>query len=340
MGEYLERWVTDAPNFARETIDFFIDRPLTNTTQVVTGCRARLKLIESVDAKTQTPEQRDRVDYFKGLEEFIAAFFQTHEQFQKAQAALERGDFAAARAGMASCRPEPVIEQFARFSSLGGITRGEQGLVVSMNTRWLPHYVRLRQQLGLEPVRYAFAPTSHDPLAQCAGMFTFHFDGEHALWECLGEKETGASVFVVPAGARIQRDAAMPAAYEEICRAGVESDKPLRFVVQPIMAGDSRDRNKPAPMPAGDYRLRLLAADPASTAAGQRVLDVKVTTRVAAAATVHTDRVDLFARAGGAHRVLELVYPVSLTASGVVEVELTPVIGKALICGVVLEPVQ
>ena len=93
-------------------------------------------------------------------------------------------------------------------------------------------------------------------------------------------------------------------------------------------------------MPAGNYRLRLLAADPASTAAGQRVLDVKVTTRVAAAATVHADRVDLFARAGGAHRVLELVYPVSLTASGVVEVELTPVIGKALICGVVLEPVR
>ena len=51
MGEYLERWVSDAPNFARETLDFFIDRPLTNTTQVVTGCRARLKLIESVDAE-------------------------------------------------------------------------------------------------------------------------------------------------------------------------------------------------------------------------------------------------------------------------------------------------
>jgi hypothetical protein len=69
-------------------------------------------------------------------------------------------------------------------------------------------------------------------------------------------------------------------------------------------------------------------------------LVVKVTTGAAAAATVHTDRVDLFARAGGAQRVLELVYPVRLTASGVVEVELTPVVGKTLICGVMLEPVR
>ena len=62
---------------------------------------------------------------------------------------------------MASCRPEQVIEQYAHFSSLGGINRGEQGLVVSMNLRWLTHYVRFRQMLGIEPVRYNFAPTSH-----------------------------------------------------------------------------------------------------------------------------------------------------------------------------------
>lgn len=340
MGDYLERWVSDAPNFARETLDFFVDRPLTNTAQVVTGCRSRLKLIESVDAKTQTPEQRKRLDYFKGLEEFIAGFFQTHEHFQNAQAALRNGDLAVARSEMATCRPGPVIEQFAEFSSLGGITRGEQGLVVSMNTRWLPHYVRLRQQLGFDAIRYKFGPTSHDPLAQLPGRFTFHFDRERALWEVLGEKETGARVFVVPAGAKIRRDAAMPASYEEICRTGVESEKPLRIALQPIMARDSRDKSKPVPVPAGDYRLRLLTADPASRAEGQRVFDVKVTTGATATVTARPDRVDLFARAGGANRVLELVYPINLTASGMVEVKLTPATGKALICGAVLEPVR
>ena len=94
--------------------------------------------------------------------------------------------------------------------------------------------------------------------------------------------------------------------------------------------------SQPVPVSAGDYRLRLLAADPVSAAAGQRVLAVKVITGGAA----RIDRVDVFARAGGADRVLELVYPVRLTTSGAVEVEFTPVTGKAAICGVVLEPVR
>jgi hypothetical protein len=61
---------------------------------------------------------------------------------------------------MAACHPEQIIKQSAGFSA-AGITRGEQGLVVSLNTRWLSHYVRLRQLLGVEPVRYKFGPTSH-----------------------------------------------------------------------------------------------------------------------------------------------------------------------------------
>ncbi|NUQ64341.1 MAG: hypothetical protein HUU20_17875, partial [Pirellulales bacterium] len=35
MGEYLQRWVTGAPQFARETLDVFIDRPLTGVAEVV-----------------------------------------------------------------------------------------------------------------------------------------------------------------------------------------------------------------------------------------------------------------------------------------------------------------
>ena len=131
VGEYLERWVTDAPKFARETGNLFIDRPMTNVEQVIAGCRERLKLLTAVDQAGLTREQRERVEYFQGLEEFIAAIHQTHSALQRSQALLKSGDRAGARAAMAECRPEPVVEQFAKFSSLGGITRGEQGLVVS-----------------------------------------------------------------------------------------------------------------------------------------------------------------------------------------------------------------
>ncbi|MCX6899281.1 MAG: malectin domain-containing carbohydrate-binding protein [Verrucomicrobia bacterium] len=318
MGTYLERWVTDAPNFARETSDFFIDRPLTNITQVVTGCRERLKLIERVDTAKLAPEQRDRVNYFKGQEEFIATFFQAHEQFQNAQAALKKGDLAAASAAMTGCQPVPVIEWFAKFSSIGCITRGEQGLVVSINTRWLPHIMRLRQQLGLEPVRYNYGPTSHDPLAQAPGRFTFHFDAKRRLWQTLGAQETGAQTFAAPKTA------------DEMCRSGIEIDKPITLALRPI-AGAKKDT---ATVPAGDYRLRLLMLDPVSKAAGQRVFSVSLGGAVVA------NRVDVFAESGGQRRVLERVWPVKLDRPGCVTVTLTPVKGKVLICGAVLEPVS
>lgn len=309
MGAYLERWVNDAPNFARETTDFFIDRPLTNITQVVAGCRERLKLIAPV---------KNEAAYSWALENFIIAFYETHERFQNAQAAFKKGDLAAARAAMTGCRPVPVIEQFAKFSSLGGITRGEQGLVVSMNTRWLPHIVRLRQQIGMEPVRYNFGPTSHDPLAQLPGRFTFHFDAERRLWQTLGTEETGAKTF------------AAPRASHEICRSGIESDKALTLVLRPILSA----KKNPATIPAGDYQLRLLMHDPASKMADQRVFSVSVNGKVV------EERVDIFAASGGRQRALERVWPVKLDRPGVVTVTLTPAKGKALVCGAALEPVR
>jgi hypothetical protein len=319
-GRYLEAWVTNAPKFARETSDFFIDRPLTEVARVVAGCRERLETLSHVDAAKLSPDQRSRLDYFRELESFIADFFQTHDTFQRSRDLLKGGDLAGARRAMADCDPENVIEKFARLSSLGGITRGEQGLVVSMNTRWLTHILRHRQALGIEAVRIKFAPTQHDLLAQSRGMFTFHFTPEHQVWQCLGEEETGASVF------------ATPDVQDEICRTGIESDRPLQLVLQPIMARDSRGKTKPVPLPAGQYRLRLIMLDPISTAAGQRVFSVS-----ANGATVE-DRLDLFASTGGSRRVLERNWPVKLDRPGCVTVTLTPIRGKAMICGAVLEP--
>jgi hypothetical protein len=128
----------------------------------------------------------------------------------------------------------------------------------------------------LEPVRLNFAPTSHDPLAQSPGKFTFHFDADHGLWECLGTKETGAETFVFSGNTKLARADDVPAAWEEIGRDGIESDQPLRWTMRPIMARDGRSRSGPASLPPGEYRLRLLLVDPSSTAPGQRVFDVSV----------------------------------------------------------------
>jgi hypothetical protein len=321
MGEYLERWVTDAPKFARETSDSFIDRPLTNVPQVVAGCRERLALLARVDAANLTHEERDRLDYFKGLEEFIADFYLTQDEFQRSQELWKSGNLAEARVAMADCDPARVIEEFARCSSSGGITRGELGLVVSMNTRWLPHIIRYRQMLGLEAVRIKFAPTQHDKLAQSPGVFTFHFAPDHQVWECRGEEETGARVFTAPT------------LQDEICRTGIESDQSLQVVFQPILNHGNRSRSQSASLPAGDYWLRLFLLDPVSAHTGQRVF------RVSVGGTILDERVDIFADSGGRRRVLERVWPVKLDQPGSLTMTLTPVRGKVLICGAVLEPV-
>jgi hypothetical protein len=307
LGAYLHRWITEAPRFGRDTSDHFIDRPLTNSAAVVAGCQERLRLLESA--------QGPSADYYRGLERFIAAFFETHDLFQRAQAALASGDAVRARSLMAQCRPEAVIRQFASFSSSGGMTRGEKGLVVSLNTRWLVYYVRLRQMLGLEPVRYAFGATSHDPLAQAPGRFTYFFDADHHVWQTLGAEETGAEVFAAP---RVR---------EEVGRQGLQSDKPLTLAVRPIT-------HKAALLP-GDYTLRLLFADPESTAAGQREFAVSVK---AADSGARVELVDVFREAGGASRLVERAIPVTLRKPGEIAVTLTPVKGKAVICGLVLEP--
>ena len=333
LGAYLEAWITGAPRFARETSDWFIDRKLTNITEVIAGCRARLALLDQVHTTGLTPEQRQHLDYQRGLEEFIAAFHEAHGKFQDSQDLFRRGDLAAARRALADLHPGKVIEQFARFSSIGGMTRGEQGLVVSLNTRWLSHIVRHRQALGLDPVRINFAPTSHDLLAQARGTFTFHFGPDHDLWECWGQEETGAPVFSLPPARTPAREPSAPLVWSEIGRTGIATDQPLTLAFRPIMAKDSHGKAKSLPLPPGDYRLRLLFLDPESTAPGQRVFDVTV-------AETPAQRVDIFQRAGAANRVVELVYPATLKAFGAVFLTLTPVKGQALLCGAVLEPVQ
>ena len=345
LGEYLERWVTEAPKFGRETSDWFIDHPLTNVSQVVTGCRDRLKLIEAVDQTELTSDERDRLNYFKGLEEFIVAFFQTHELFQRSQAALRQGQLTEARELIRQCRPGPVIQQFARFSSLGGITRGEQGLVVTMNLRWLTHIIRHRQALGLEPVGFSFGPTSHDSLAQSAGKFTFDVTTNHFFWERWGDKETGAATWTLPAGAKLAWDRNDPGVWAEIGRSGIAIDRPLKLRLQPIMREDSRGAGKPATLTAGEYLVRLLFANAKPEATRRRVCEValgdgsvKDPHRVADAPGVH-DRIQFDPSPDEVCTVIEHRYRLNVGPTGRVEVSITPVEGKVTLCGVVLEPV-
>jgi rhamnogalacturonyl hydrolase YesR len=168
----------------------------------------------------------------------------------------------------------------------------------------------------MESVRYRFGPTSHDPLAQSPGRFTFFFDSQRRLWQVLGSEETRAETFVAPA------------APDELCRSGIESEKPLALALQPIL--------HPATLQPGRYTLCLWMLDPTSTAAGQRVFDVSV--RAAAGPASIPDRIDIFKETGRTGRVLVRSYPIQVTRGGEVQVRLTPVAGKVVVCAAALEP--
>lgn len=246
LSKYLVEWVTQAPMFGRDTTAFFIDKNLTGKDDVIRGCRERLKLLEH--------SKGENAAYFRGLESFIIAFYEAQTNFQESVTAYRNGDVAAARALIAACNPEAVIRQYTAFTSIGRMTRGEKGLLVSLNTRWLVYFYRMRQILGVAPVRIHFGPTSHDKLAGQPGPFTYFFDAGHQIWQTLGTEETKSETF------------AAPLADHEIGRSGLIATQPITVEVRPLAHR--------ADLPAGDYRLKLLCLDPGSTAEGQRIFNV------------------------------------------------------------------
>jgi hypothetical protein len=325
--------VTEAPKIGRETGDRFIDRKLADWHEVEAASAGRVKLLDAAAVHADEQAARDRIAYFRGLEQYLVDVHRTEASFREANALLASGDLDAARRTMAGCRPEAVIEGYAEFSQSGGITRGEQGLIVSMNLRWLTHYVRIRQSLGLAAVRYNFAPTSHDPLAQSMGTFTYHFSADREIWQCLGTRETGAATFVLPDDATGIGDDPFSRRHAEIYRTGIQVEKPITLALCPIMGTGGRSAGTPAPLAASRYTLDLLMLRPSDDSPKGTAFDLAI--RSGEATQTHRVSDDV---GNGAHpRAFRLSYEVDVNASGGLEATITPVEGEIRLCGAVLE---
>jgi len=275
------------------------------------------------------------VAYFHGLERYIADIFHNESRLNQAMRHWNEERPDAARDAMSDCRPEKAVERFAEFSRLGGISRGELGLLVTMNTRWLTHYQRVRQAMGLEPVRIRYASTSHDLLAQSRGTYTFHYGPRREIWETQGQVETQADVFALPPEIELSNPQGLDAGLLEVCRSGITSANSIDLTIRPIFPREKLFKNSTR-LPAGDYQLQLLFVEPSCDAAGQRVFQVAIG---AGQANEQAKReVDVFAAAGGRHRAMASHLPVRLEQPGTLHVRLTPVRGQPLICGAVLTP--
>jgi hypothetical protein len=197
--QYLLTWMQDAPTFGRETTDRFIDQRI-NEAPVLEGCRRRLELLDCIKPLAKSPQASAWVSYYQDWEQFAMEFHRAQAAWQRSQAALENGHIDQARRELADVSPNAVMEQYARTIAHGGASRGEKGILISLNLRWLPYFLAQRQALGMDPLRVRFAPTFAEPLAQSQGKNTFAFDGERHLWQVLGAAETGAEVLPTSAG--------------------------------------------------------------------------------------------------------------------------------------------
>jgi hypothetical protein len=308
-GEYLLKWVTEAPRFARETLDTMMDSTLKEPSAVIAKCHERLDLLAKIDSGQLTGAGRQRLEYYRDLENFTIAFYQSQTAWEEAQQLRDKGELDKAREALGRSKPESVIEQFALMSSRGGITRGEQGLVVSMNLRWLPYIVSEKQAEGLEAMRVKFQPTFHEPLAQLEGTHTFSFDKDHRIWKALGEKETGIATFAE----------SPDASADEICRTGLEGviDHGMSIRVGPIM-GDH--------LVPGTYTAHLIFAPQPAFA------DIYLS----GSPSVLPDKVRLEIYQAGTQ-------PIEITRTlevrqGTLDVSISPYFGKVRLCGAILEP--
>jgi hypothetical protein len=97
---------------------------------------------------------------------------------------------------MLKVNPDESIQKYVDATKLIGFSSGEKAMVFSMNTRWKADFINLNQRLGLEPVRYIFSPTQHDPLAQAPGHFSYFINEKGVWWRCVWKHELKKEYFV------------------------------------------------------------------------------------------------------------------------------------------------
>ncbi len=197
LTDYFYQWITSGPMFGRETSDHFVDlgsqnlgHKLESWEKMKEEADKRLKILDeisSVNANTY-------LQYQKAMEEFYISFFDNQNLFQEAFELARNSEIEKARGVLVKATPDETIQKYVDAIKRIGFTPGEKAIVFSMNTRWKVDFINLKQRLGMEPVRFKFAPTQHDSLAQSPGHFTYFIDEEKEWWYSKGEKELGISV--------------------------------------------------------------------------------------------------------------------------------------------------
>ena len=196
---YYYQWLKEGPMFGRETSDNFVDlgrqrlgHKMESWSEMKTKSVDRLKLLEEIEEVNKNTY----LQYQKAMEEFYISFFENQLLFQDAFELVRGKEIFKAKDILAKANPNEAIQKYVDATKIIGFTSGERAMVFSMNTRWKADFINLKQQLGMEPVRFKFAQTQHDPLAQAPGRYSYYIDNNGEWWRCLWEHELSDESFV------------------------------------------------------------------------------------------------------------------------------------------------
>ena len=199
LMEYYFAWLTDGPMFGRETSDHFVDlgrQSLGHEMESWSGMKEKaMKRLELLSTVSED-QNEEYLRYQKTMEEFYISFFENQEKFVQAFQFLKDEKPEKAVEILETANPDESIQKYADAIKNIGFTHGEKALVFSMNTRWKADFINLQQQLGMEVVRFKFAPTQHDSLAQSPGHFSYFINAKGEWWRCLWKHELKEENFV------------------------------------------------------------------------------------------------------------------------------------------------
>lgn len=230
---YLLDWIYDAPAFGRETSDRFLDQFVDESNEAI-GARLRLALLARMTPLAQNAAERDWIGYYQDWEHYAQDVFQAQTALQDSYAAQKAGNLQAARSAMEAANPKAAIEAYVRAIRHGDTSRGEKGILITLNLRWLPYFEAQRAALGMDPLQVEFAPTYQEPLAQGPGHYTFDFSPAHRPIDVLGTSELGAPVQEFAPGSP--------------CPSGIEVSAPVDLAIGNMAR---------TVLPSGAYRMKL-----------------------------------------------------------------------------------
>ena len=274
-------------------------------------------MLEEADVSQMTTKQKEYLEYFKTLEQFIIDFSITQAHFLKAEELLNAGNIEGAQEELREGDPTVCVKTFSKLSQIAKQERGEMAYAYRFATKYIPDYLSFEQRTRLKPFLINVDSVVYEDLAQGNRVnFTYHIDPSGKFWESLGEKEFDSPIIHLPGKSALNDDLSP---YDEIFQYGLRISSRDTIPIQPVMRATAV-KNK-SEVWKGKYELQILAASENNE---------KVSFRI------HVNGNEKTFTVVGKSIVSCLI---EQKETGLMSLVLEPDDGSFIVCGVILSPV-